>query len=272
MPRTTTGPRVRGSRLASPSCTARDARRRAPRHWRPRPAKPLAARKHASGFFGVRPHLRARQVAVQSLGTHQENAVFGYGIVLGCVVGPNSAPALGLVAPPAVLPAWRVSPPEVGAFEKVAGAIMATARLPLVVAAAVLSGPSLNSGEDELLRQAQSSTNLKNSPYYLYHYTQPQYVPGIMAAGLWPGSFATDQPNYTPLQAQQALALPNPVAPTIIIPIRMEPGDVVLGPRPVERTIDPPRTGGGMEYIFPGGVPQDRLGTPYPAPTPPPVP
>ncbi len=82
---TTTGPRFCGSRLASPS----RRRLRAPRRHRPRPAKPLAARKLASGFLTSRPHLRARQVATQSLGTHQENAVFVVTIALGCVVAPD---------------------------------------------------------------------------------------------------------------------------------------------------------------------------------------
>ncbi len=79
-------PRLRGSRCsASPRL-----RLRAPRRHRPRPAKPLAARKLVSGFLTSRPHLRARKTATQSLGTHQENAVFVVTIALGCVVDPDN--------------------------------------------------------------------------------------------------------------------------------------------------------------------------------------
>ena len=87
---TPTGPRLCGSRLASPS----RRRLRAPCCHRARPTSRPAARKLASGFLTSRPPTRARQVLTQSLGTHQGNAVFWYEVVLGCVVYLNSTGAV----------------------------------------------------------------------------------------------------------------------------------------------------------------------------------
>jgi len=70
--------------------------RRAPQSPRSRPRQRLAARKHASGFWSRKAAPRARQVALQVTETHQENAVFSYGIVLGCVVAPNRGPSAAL--------------------------------------------------------------------------------------------------------------------------------------------------------------------------------
>jgi hypothetical protein len=54
-------------------------------------AAQLARQKLVSGFFDSEPVVYAPQVASLSLGTHQENAVFYWGVTLGCAVGPNSA-------------------------------------------------------------------------------------------------------------------------------------------------------------------------------------
>jgi hypothetical protein len=46
--------------------------------------------KLASGFFASEPAVRIRQTASLSVGTHQENAVFYWGVVPGCAVAPNN--------------------------------------------------------------------------------------------------------------------------------------------------------------------------------------
>ena len=76
--------------------------RRAPQRPRSRPAQRLAGQKLASGFFRSRPAPRARKVAPQITGTHQESRSYRYVFAPGCVVAPNSVTvALGLAIAPA---------------------------------------------------------------------------------------------------------------------------------------------------------------------------
>jgi len=62
-----------------------------PRHRRKAPPQNRpAARKHASGFFCPAPLKTPLANVTQTLGTHQENAVFLTTTVSGCAVAPNS--------------------------------------------------------------------------------------------------------------------------------------------------------------------------------------
>jgi len=118
-------------------------------------------------------------------------------------------------------------------------------------------------GSGDTLDQPLQATNTNAPPSFnqLYHYTQPENVISIQATGLWPNSWATDNPFYTPTQAQQLLALPNPDPPTVIIPIQTDPTQYI-GPMPVDPTDDPVRSGGGVQYHFPIGVPPRQIGQP----------
>jgi hypothetical protein len=97
IPRTTTGPRLGGSRFAS--C------RRAPQRPRSRRVSRFASQKLASGFFRSSPAPRPRQVAPQLTRTHQENSVTVVTIVLGCAVAPNRGGGLGGPQPATMGPA-----------------------------------------------------------------------------------------------------------------------------------------------------------------------
>ena len=67
------------------------SRRPEPRHRRKAPPQNRpAARKHASGFFCSEPPKTHLANLTQTLGTHQENAVFLTTTVSGCAVAPNS--------------------------------------------------------------------------------------------------------------------------------------------------------------------------------------
>jgi len=87
---TTTGPRSGGSRFfASPPRTCRISHSR----QTSRPAKRIAGRKTAPGIFlRTTPKTHPANLP-QVTETHQENSVTYYGIVLGCVVDPNSGDA-----------------------------------------------------------------------------------------------------------------------------------------------------------------------------------
>lgn len=62
----------------------------APRHRRKAPPrKRSAGRKHASGFFCPAPLKTHPATVTQTLGTHQENALFLTTTVSGCAVAPN---------------------------------------------------------------------------------------------------------------------------------------------------------------------------------------
>ncbi len=80
-----TGPRPGASRFMP--C------RRGPHRSQARPSARLAGQKLASRVFAAAPVSRAPAVAAQSLGTHQESAVFYWGVTPGCVVAPNSLAA-----------------------------------------------------------------------------------------------------------------------------------------------------------------------------------
>ena len=79
-----TGPRPGASRFMP--C------RRGPHRSQARPSARLAGQKLASRVFAAAPVSRAPAVAAQSLGTHQESAVFYWGVTPGCVVAPNNGP------------------------------------------------------------------------------------------------------------------------------------------------------------------------------------
>jgi len=83
--------------------------RRAPQRPRSRPAQRLAGQKLASGFFRSRPAPRARKVAPQITGTHQESRSYRYVFAPGCVVAPNSA-ALTFNSQLGPLPSLTITP------------------------------------------------------------------------------------------------------------------------------------------------------------------
>ncbi|GAB1488954.1 hypothetical protein MASR2M8_14020 [Opitutaceae bacterium] len=158
---------------------------------------------------------------------------------------------LGFVAPgtlPSVGPASGAAALEAGAGE---GLIASATRLVGGAVAFLLTPNTANAPSPQ---QINFDASLQaDSTFYLFHYAQPETVTSILNSGLYSadssvgrwGTFATDNPMYTPSGAQQSLALPAPVPPTVVIPIRVEPGDAFWGPMPVAPTINPPRTGGG---------------------------
>jgi len=76
--------------------------------------------KLASGFFDSAPTVRAPKLATQSLGTHQENAVFYWGVTSGCVVAPNSG---GMARDPAELAAQQAQMQAFAPFLKLGEAV-----------------------------------------------------------------------------------------------------------------------------------------------------
>jgi hypothetical protein len=86
--------------------------------------------------------------------------------------------------------------------------------------------------------------------------------------GLNPGSYATTAEGavMSGSTAQQVLALPHELPPDVYYEVIVPNSVPVIGPRPVERTDVPPRTGGGVEYIFPQGTPPWSVRGPFPLP------
>lgn len=72
----------------------------------------------------------------------------------------------------------------------------------------------------------------------------------------------------TGLQAQQVLALPREDPPDAYYDVRVRRSVPVIGPRPVAPTTVPPRTGGGIEFIFPAGTPPGSVSGPRLLPPP----
>ncbi|MCX6938836.1 MAG: hypothetical protein NTU80_13280 [Verrucomicrobia bacterium] len=190
----------------------------------------------------------------------------------GSSVPTIDSPSLALVSPNAVPSIAPFLAPAVSAAPKIGTSLITRALTgPLGFISALLTPNTANAPSPIQLNYLSSLET--RSAFYLYHYTQPQYVSSIKSLGLWGanptsgrwGAFATDNPAYTPEGAHQLLAIPSPDAPSVVIPVRVEPGDLYWGPMIVQPTASPLRSGGGNEYIFPAGIPPDRLGTPYPA-------
>ena len=64
-------------------------------------------------------------------------------------------------------------------------------------------------------------------------------------------------------QAQELLALPHELPPNVYFEVTLPSDTPVIGPKPVERTEIPERTGGGIEYILPGGAPEGTITGPF---------
>ena len=102
-----------------------------------------------------------------------------------------------------------------------------------------------------------------NYVHYGYAADASKFVGGLRAGG-----YATQGPIMTGPQAQQLLALPHASPPDAYYIVRVPRSVPVVGPGPVAPTVVPPRSGGGVEFIFPAGTPPGSVSGPRPLPTP----
>jgi hypothetical protein len=104
--------------------------------------------------------------------------------------------------------------------------------------------------------------------YTLYRHYGYAADAALFEGGLRPGSYATtaDGVPMTGAVAQDRLALPHAAPPDAYYNVHAPVGTPVIGPTIVQPTITPPRSGGGIEFIFPEGTPPGTVFGPVPIP------
>lgn len=131
-------------------------------------------------------------------------------------------------------------------------------------AAALAVAQALSNAASKAISWCSTRDDDRNFEQYI-HYGYASDAP-YFRGGLNPGGYATQGPIMTGPQAQEILALPNPQPPDSYYVITVPPSVPVIGPSPVQPTLDPPRTGGGIEYKFPSGTPPGSVTGPFPLP------
>jgi len=101
------------------------------------------------------------------------------------------------------------------------------------------------------------------STYFHYGYAEQA---SNFVGGLNPNSYATKGPIMSGDTAQDKLALPHRLPPDSYYVVRVTDSTPVIGPSVVQSTVNPPRSGGGIEYIFPEGTPPGSISGPFPLP------